>query len=100
MKRIKKVSYVEIGFLNEELNWIYLPQQFSIECSPDGVKWSEPKTISKEYISIMRRRVGTAIPQQDARYVKIKIKHHGKIPSGKPGAGENSWLFIDEISIN
>ena len=33
------------------------------------------------------------------KYVKIIAKNFGKIPSGKPGAGENAWLFCDEIQI-
>jgi hexosaminidase len=34
-----------------------------------------------------------------ARYVKIIATNFGKIPSGNPGAGEDSWLFCDEIQI-
>jgi hypothetical protein len=32
--------------------------------------------------------------------VKIIAKNQGKILSEKPGAGEDAWLFCDEIKIN
>jgi hexosaminidase len=38
--------------------------------------------------------------KQKVRFVKIIAKCHGKISSGKPGAGEDAWLFCDEIKIN
>ena len=31
--------------------------------------------------------------------VKVVAGNYGKIPAGMPGAGENAWLFVDEISI-
>jgi hexosaminidase len=34
-----------------------------------------------------------------ARYVKVLAKNTGIIPSGKPGAGNPSWLFVDEIEV-
>ena len=33
------------------------------------------------------------------RYVKIIAESAGKIPDGKPGAGHDAWLFVDEIGI-
>ena len=34
------------------------------------------------------------------RYVKVMIKNWGEIPEGSPGAGNKSWLFVDEIEVN
>jgi hexosaminidase len=34
-----------------------------------------------------------------ARYVRIAVKHPGKIPEGHAGAGNPAWLFLDEIEV-
>ena len=31
--------------------------------------------------------------------LKITIPNYGIIPDGKQGAGNNAWMFIDEIII-
>jgi len=33
------------------------------------------------------------------RFVKIIATHAGTIPSGKPGAGNPAWLFVDEVEL-
>lgn len=33
------------------------------------------------------------------RYVRIAVKHPGKIPEGFPGAGNPAWMFLDEIEV-
>ena len=34
------------------------------------------------------------------RYVRVVAKNYGIIPSGKPGAGNPAWLFVDEIEVD
>ena len=33
------------------------------------------------------------------RYIRFTVKHGGKIPEGYPGAGNPSWMFLDEIEV-
>jgi hexosaminidase len=33
------------------------------------------------------------------RYLRIHVKNYGQIPSGKPGAGHQAWLFLDEVQV-
>lgn len=100
LTKMQPVKRIEMGFLNEELNWIYLPKQINMAYSSDGVNFSELKQIDEEEIRKMKRQVVAEFPIQHMRFVKISVKHFGKIPSGKPGAGENAWLFMDEIVID
>ena len=34
-----------------------------------------------------------------AKFVKVIAVNNGIIPDGMPGAGSQSWLFVDEISV-
>lgn len=35
---------------------------------------------------------------REVRYVKVEVTAHGKLPDWHPKAGEDSWLFLDEVS--
>jgi hypothetical protein len=34
------------------------------------------------------------------QYIELKIPATGIIPSSRPGAGNQGWLFLDEVRIN
>jgi hexosaminidase len=40
-----------------------------------------------------------ALKNAKARYLKLEISNFGEIPAGAPGAGNRSWLFVDEIIV-
>jgi hexosaminidase len=92
------VSEISVGFLKEELSWIYLPQEIEYFTSNDGVQFTSIGKITSNEIN-QERFASLRIKTIKAKYVKVVAKNFGKIPSGKPGAGENSWLFCDEIII-
>ena len=34
-----------------------------------------------------------------ARYVRFEVQNHGLLPEGHLGAGNPSWVFMDEVSL-
>ncbi|MFN5772469.1 hypothetical protein, partial [Flavobacterium sp.] len=34
-----------------------------------------------------------------AQFIKVTAKNKGKIQEGMPGAGNGSWLFVDELIV-
>ena len=34
-----------------------------------------------------------------AKYFKLTVKNYGKLPEWHLSAGEQAWLFVDEIEI-
>jgi len=99
LDKSQEISNIEIGFLKEELNWIYLPLEVTLYLSDDGINFSEIQKLKSNQIKDERVACFN-FKKQKAMYAKIIAKNYGKILSGKPGAGENSWLFCDEIKIN
>lgn len=92
-----KISEVSIGQLVDHMNWIYESSQWKISISSDGLKYKEIATTSSPKSTL--RQVQFKFIGQDARYVRIEAKNPGKIPAGKAGAGEPSWMMFDEIYV-
>jgi len=98
LEREESVREVEAGFLHEELSWIYFPERVDVLASSDGISYY---SLGKADIDLTngKRFVKLRTDARSVRYIKIIAKNRGKIPGGRPGAGENAWLFCDEIII-
>ena len=95
----KSISEISMDVYNDEPAWIYLPKSIEVLTSDDGLNWASSRKISKDEIKIAREVITIKLENQSARFIKVIAKNAGKIPDGKPGSGNNSWLFVDEISI-
>ncbi len=96
---IKKIA---AGFLQDIGSWIWMPTQVEYSVSPDGVDWTDvgmiKNTVSeKDYTPTIKDF--TATVDNKCRYVRVKAKYYGVIPSWHLGAGGQSYIFIDEIVI-
>lgn len=97
---VQEIEQVEIGYLLDISNWIWLPQEITISSSSNGKKYKNIQVINATTIQQNPRQLLTTFKKQKLRYIKIVAKNPGKIPAGNPGAGEDSWLFFDEILID
>ncbi len=96
-----EIEQVEIGYLQHKVHWIYLPKEITIAVSTNGKKYKNIRIINGETIQQNPRQLIVNFEKQKKiRYVKITAKNAGKVPEGNQGAGEDSWLFFDEILIN
>ena len=82
---------------------VHPPGSVDFELSTDGVNFVHVLSLThdisdKEYGAIIKDMVGT-IPPQPARYVKLIAHTYGKIPAWHPGAGDQAFIFADEIII-
>ena len=100
---IQTVKKIGAEFLQDVGSWIMMPKYVDISISTDSIHYTPvihadnqfPETNSTPTIQTL----GNTITPQNVRYIKVFAKSYGKMPSGYPGAGENSWLFIDEIMV-
>lgn len=90
---------VSLNTFNGESSWIYLPKEIQFLVSDDGISFTLVRTISQEQIAKQNGVMVESLPKTTAKYLKVIVKNYGIIPDGKPGAGNASWLFIDEISV-
>ncbi len=92
-------SKVSVDFFNGEGSWIYLPKSVEVFTSDDGVNFTSVQTMSGEVVKSAGGVVVMNIDDRKARYLKVFARNAGKIPDGKQGAGNNAWLFADEIVV-
>ncbi|HRG59331.1 MAG TPA: beta-N-acetylhexosaminidase [Bacteroidia bacterium] len=90
---------VNIGFLKNESDWIYLPSDVEIHSSTDQIHFVKIDAKATIIENNGRFNYSYELKKLNARYLKIVAKCAPKIEEGRPGTGENAWLFIDEIEI-
>ena len=104
-KNAKKIQEVGLGCLEDMRSWIFIPNNVTFEGSKDGVHF---ELIGRNQI------LHTATATRPARtkdisfkldtpkeYKKIRITavNFGKCPEWHLGAGNDTWLFVDEIIL-
>src|SRR6185436_7028345 len=99
--RIRDISKLGAGFLQDVGSWIWMPRRVEFELSVDGKLFAAPIVIEndvpdKEYNVVVKDLVKT-ISTQPVRYVRVTAVSYGLIPEWHPGKGGHSWIFIDEI---
>ena len=102
-------SLVSVGVdcLDNMRSWIFFPTKVEVSISHDGknfVPWASVE--NKEYEAVRERQEESVQHTftchggyTTTRYVKIKATNYGKMPDWHISAGEQAWLFVDEIVI-
>ena len=74
-----------------------------ISLSKDSIHYFDEKTIlnnvPQKNSEIILKDFKAEFKNQKARYIKVKAISIKKCPPWHPGAGQNAWLFIDEIEV-
>ena len=101
--KYQKINALDIGFLVNAHDWILRPDVVEVYTSNDGKNYKPFKTFTlKTEIAltgnhIFRERFETN--NLSTRYLRIVVKNPGKLPEGLPGAGYDSWIFMDEVMV-
>ena len=93
------ISKISINTLLSKGSWIYYPKEIQFLVSNDGINYQSIQIISQKEIEIKKGKVVIEFPKLKAKFIQIVAKNNGIIADGNPGAGSNSWLFVDEISV-
>jgi hexosaminidase len=95
----QKISGIQFQLYHDPESWIYLPARATLFSSRDGVNYTKACETSiatpKE-----EKVISVEIPcKLNAQFIELKIPTVGPIPKTLPGAGNLSWLFLDEVRI-
>jgi predicted alpha-1,2-mannosidase len=98
-QNIKKIA---AGFLQDAGSWIWMPTEVEYAVSSNGKDFTVVSTIKndispKDYT--VTTKEFTADVNAECRYVRVKAKNYGTIPSWHLGAGGEAFIFIDEIIV-
>ena len=101
--RIEPVKKVAAEFLQDVGSWIMMPKYVDIFISTDSINYKpvmhKVNTFPDNDYAASIQSFGIDIAPQNARYVKVFAKNYGKLPAWHLGAGGDSWVFIDEITV-
>jgi len=98
-----EVSTLSMNFLCDHVSWIFLPSEVIIEASENGT----------DFVTVASRKFETTGFNQDiipvhmeyefppvkASKLKITARSLKKCPEWHRGAGQPSWIFVDEIVV-
>ena len=99
---IQLINKISAGFIQDVGAWIVFPTVIEFEVSEDGINYTSAAIINNEIPPENKEvaiREYTSFLNTKARFVRVKAKSSGKLPAWHEGAGGDSWIFIDEISI-
>ncbi|MEK6649981.1 MAG: family 20 glycosylhydrolase [Bacteroidota bacterium] len=99
--RERPLSSVRLRFYSGVGQWIWLPRSVEVQTSGDGSTYRTAATWDTFDHATTAKVVPVDLDVQgsSARYVKVIARRYGPIPAGSPGAGNEAWLFVDEITV-
>ena len=105
---VQEITKISANFYQYANSWIFLPPKVEFMYSENGEIWSPLDTYENASVDLSNQQYTKMVSGQPvvggkgfpkARYVRLKASNLGKVPEGHEAAGQDAWLFIDEISI-
>ena len=104
MDKVKEISEVDAGFLQDTRAWILMPKEMIVEISVDGKSWKEVgRAKNQVQDSDMNPQVQTLkvnFKPVKAKQVRVRAVNYGVLPKWHLGAGYDAYIFTDEIIIH
>ncbi len=104
LKTETEVQEVGGSFLQVARSWIWMPTEIVFESSLDGENFTKIASIKTDIapddMTEIIKEYKTKIAPVKAKFLRIKAINLGKIPAWHPGAGDDAFIFVDEIFIN
>jgi hexosaminidase len=95
------LSSLETRFFHKPSSWVWIAKKVIIQVSDDGTNF---KTVAEKDVPVPTKdgAANFSISWQPVtvRYMRIIAEPFGKIPAGNTGAGDEAWLFVDEMVIH
>jgi hexosaminidase len=96
----QNIGKVIVHTLHQKGSWIWRPLTVEAYASTDGINFTSLGLTDDFEKSV--NGIGTMtvnFNSTNTRYIKVFIKNWSPIPDAEPGAGNNAWLFVDEIEV-
>lgn len=103
LKSVKRVDRIETSWLQDWYAWIWLPLKVKFSVSTDGKNFMPvgelPDTVPDTTNGAFVKAFDVNFPAVKARYIKVDAISRKVCPNWHLGAGQKSWIFIDEIVV-
>lgn len=102
LKRNIHISMVSANFLQDARPWILMPKAMKVYVSVDGTNYhllgEVRSTVNPEDENVQIETLKIESKTQ-TRFVKIIAENYGKLPESHISAGEDAYIFVDEIWV-
>lgn len=101
------INSLTINFMTNPFDWIMMPTKvkvyaFPVDASPDMPDtWVRTFTFDDK-VPMTGNNIFTKtldLKGVKTKYLRVVIENPGVLPAGTPGAGYDSWIFMDEIVV-
>ena len=104
LERPATIHSVSAGFLQDARSWIWMPRHLEVEVSRDGKRW---RTLGRAEHDVRPEQMDPVVVQTlevtgkaaRVRFIRLRAPTLGAIPPWHPGAGGQSFVFMDEIVV-
>lgn len=98
------INSIQVGFFQHNRSWIFFPEEVEFLLSEDGKDFKSAGIVANK---IDAKEKGQLIQNFEisteelkVSYLKMKATSIGKCPEWHEAAGNDSWLFVDELIVN
>ena len=103
MKSPQEITRISSTYLQDSKAWILMPKKVEYYASNNGKDFILLKTVdntldAKDETIQVKGFPAEVLPTQ-ARYLKVKAYHFGKLPEWHQGAGGEADIFLDASSV-
>lgn len=103
MKSPQQIKHLSSSYLQDSRAWILMPKKVEYYASMNGKDYillhTVEHNIDPKDENVQIKDFAADVLPTEARYVKVKAYFFGKLPKWHQGAGGDSYIFIDEISV-
>ncbi len=101
---IEEIAKVSVGALQDIKSWIWYPKKVVLSISIDGKEFTPLAQLKndfsdQEYGGFRKDFEHVLKQRKKVRFLKVEAESYGTCPDWHLGAGNPTWLFLDEITI-
>ena len=98
----RTINTIGVSWLKDLNSWIFEPSQIVIETSEDGISYRQAaefviRTTTKGTEEKGLGSVAKSVVIDKVKYIRYTIRNQGVCPDWHLGAGNPTWLFLDEL---
>ncbi|MBI3134364.1 MAG: glycoside hydrolase family 92 protein [Bacteroidetes bacterium] len=101
-RKKREIHKISVSVLQDIKSWIWYPGEVHFMISKNGREWFTAGIVKNEFPADKYGAFTQKISLKKditTRYLRIVCKNAGPVPAWHPGAGNKSWLFADEVSV-
>lgn len=106
LDKAQTIKLVGVNCLQNMRSWIFYPKGLTVEYSIDGETWQpygENLAVTKVYDHSQQEESTTqlfaVIKTARAKFLRLSVENYGPLPDWHISAGQQAWVFVDEIII-